>query len=650
LPKRVSVLAALTIGAAIGFSALCWQARSEARGPDGAGKAAGVKEDVILPEWGRRWQPVLPARERHPFLFFDETDRERMRQRIHRPPFSLWWEGLHQHPVRSTPAFLWWLTGDEAAARACRDDLANNPIWRQQPQGYLEPSSHHLGDAVAAYDILAAWKGLDAASANAIRRRIADEADHYYEALATVDGGRNYGNQRVLAASALGLAALALCEYKESRHTPQEWLTRALHEIRRDENFWFFRPGGLFVEGVGYTAYMNVQFVQFAIAYERASGQYLFDDPRLKEWLAFAAYQTQPNGAVIPWGTCETQDKLDFFVPLANWRYGRSQTALFHHIANTGAMSDIHPYHAHIAIAQYDPEASGPMPPPSRAFPASQTVVLKSGWGHASVGVWFAGKDGTWPYPRFYPTYSQGDCGHFVLVAWDEALAADSGYDHWQSRDYYGPEFHNVPLIDGQGPTAETFGTLSNMVTKGAVQHATMTAHYQGCTWRRTLALVRGRYVVIADRFVTDREHDYRWQVRSTCPPDLPGTKLETRAVTWSGLSPEGWRDLKAGETELTTIVPPFARLSLEKGRWRPMSHRPEFVNQVAVAQWRAASTTALFALLPNRKAQRDLTWEAGEGQNLRIRGPGWTDAVRIEGDQLVIASSESRQSVKIRL
>lgn len=600
-----------------------------------------AQSEVIPPEWGKRWQPVLPAHERHPFLFFEDTDRERMRQRIHQSPYSVWWQELHEHPVRSSPAFIWWLTGDEAAAQQARDDLVHNSIWRQTPQGYLEPSSHHLADAVEAYDLLAAWKGLDAPSAKAIRRRIADEADHYYEALSNVAGGRNYGNQRVLAASALGMAALTLCEYSGSRHTPKEWLTRALHEIRREENFWFFRPGGLFVEGLGYTNYMNVQFVPFAIAYERVSGQYLLDDPRLKEWLDFAAYQVQANGDYILWGTCETEDKLSFFVLLANRRYGRDRAALYHRLADTGPMSSVHPYHAHMALALYEPGVSGRVPSPSRAFPASQTVVLRSGWEPESVGVWFAGKEASWPYPRFYPTYSHADTGNFVLVARNEVLAADSGYDHWHSRDYYGPEFHNLPLIDGQGPGADKPGILSDIVTTGKVQHATMTANYAGCALRRTLALVRGRYVVVADNLHADREHDYQWQVRSACPPDFPGTTRTERSVTWSGLSPDGWRNLEAGQMELTTVVPPFTHLSLGKGRWRPMSDRPEFINQVAKAQWRAAATTALFVLLPNAKARREITWEAGQGQNLRVRGPGWTDEVRIEGDRLIITSQD---------
>ena len=85
--------------------------------------------------------------------------------------------------------------------------------------------------------------------------------------------------------------------------------------------------------------------------------------------------------------------------------------------------------------------------------------------------------------------------------------AADSGYDHWKSRDYYGPEFHNVPLIDGKGPAQDTPGALSDILTKGPIQTATMTATYQGCTWRRTLHLMHGRYLIIVDNITADREH-----------------------------------------------------------------------------------------------------------------------------------------------
>ena len=33
-------------------------------------------------EWGPVWQPNLSERERHPFLFYDEVDRDRMWKRL----------------------------------------------------------------------------------------------------------------------------------------------------------------------------------------------------------------------------------------------------------------------------------------------------------------------------------------------------------------------------------------------------------------------------------------------------------------------------------------------------------------------------------------------------------------------------------------
>ena len=48
-------------------------------------------------------------------------------------------------------------------------------------------------------------------------------------------------------------------------------------------------------------------------------------------------------------------------------------------------------------------------------------------------------------------------------------------------------------------------------------------------------------------------------------------------------------------------------------------------------------SEAQIYELFPNLKERREITWEAGQGQNVRVRGAGWVDDVRIEGDQLLI-------------
>jgi hypothetical protein len=38
-----------------------------------------------------------------------------------------------------------------------------------------------------------------------------------------------------------------------------------------------------------------------------------------------------------------------------------------------------------------------------------------------------------------------------------------------------------------------------------------------------------------------------------------------------------------------------------------------------------------------------DLTWQALEGQNLEIQGPGWSDRILVSGNQLEILSSDGK-------
>ena len=59
--------------------------------------------------------------------------------------------------------------------------------------------------------------------------------------------------------------------------------------------------------------------------------------------------------------------------------------------------------------------------------------------------------------------------------------------------------------------------------SEGLARHASVTTSYGGCTLRRKIALVRGRYVIVVDRIRADAEHEYVWQGRSTCPPGAEG-------------------------------------------------------------------------------------------------------------------------------
>lgn len=145
--------------------------------------------------------------------------------------------------------------------------------------------------------------------------------------------------------------------------------------------------------------------------------------------------------------------------------------------------------------------------------------------------------------------------------------------------------------------------------------------------------------MVVVDRVDAQAEHDYAWQVRSNCPPGSDGTSLKGREVTWPGLDALQWRDLKLGRTQLTTVAPSFTALSLGTGRWRPISSRDEFHNQVATARWRATSTTAMFVLLPNLRDQAEVSWQALPEEGIEVSGPGWKDRLSLLKDELVLQS-----------
>lgn len=47
-------------------------------------------QDILPQDWGPIWQVQLPDKERHPSLFFDESDRTRMLERTKQRPTDYW--------------------------------------------------------------------------------------------------------------------------------------------------------------------------------------------------------------------------------------------------------------------------------------------------------------------------------------------------------------------------------------------------------------------------------------------------------------------------------------------------------------------------------------------------------------------------------
>ena len=100
----------------------------------------------------------------------------------------------------------------------------------------------------------------------------------------------------------------------------------------------------------------------------------------------------------------------------------------------------------------------------------------------------------------------------------------------------------------------------------------------------------------------------------------------------------------------MTTIMSAFAKLRLTEGRWRPISSKPEFTCQVALAEWRDAGSTAVFALVPNLQEGADVTCRRLSGQDLDVSGPGWTDRITLREDELQIRSDDGEVNYRLGL
>lgn len=574
------------------------------------------------------WTGKVPAHETHPCLYFSAADLPGLRDRITREPFKSWWATLLRQGTEADQAMRWLVTGDETQAEKARRQLVDKPIHREPPYQYIEPSSHSFLYAVVGYDMLASWPGLSAADHKIIRDKLAAEAEHYYTAMEKSTGGQHYGNQRTLGASALGACALVLADYQGSTHTPQEWLDRALWAIRCPENFWFWRPDGMFVEGYGYSNYMGMTLMPFMVAYSRLSGQNLFEDPTLRAWLRYQVYNLLPGGQNTNFGTSN---------------YGGTSGILFPLVTNrafTGKSADLYAWGArqvygqrlsgnliYPALGVFDDTITPAAEtyPASMEFSDSQQMVMKDGWSADLTGVWITGKGTGWAV-NHHGTYSHEDVGSFIFYSAGKFLAIDSGYPHWHGQDCYWSDFHNLVLIDGKGPKQDTLAELTNTLTNKVADVTTVDTRYEGHRVQRLFLFAEKRVLFVADLLQGPGQHEYAFQLHSPVTVGKATAKLTDRSVTWPGFDP--FTDTVSPTTLTTTFAGPVTLMQVPS-HWRPSDDNP--VDNIAIqARWRNERDlpgTLLTALVPQQPQQpvvKVTTQTQGLVQSLRAETSEW--------------------------
>ena len=525
--------------------------------------AAGV---TVAQQAADVWQAHLSDDQSHPCLMFSAQDIPLIKEKLNRKPYSAWWAGVQASDSVVCRAFTWLITADAEKAEAVREHLMQaNPTGYHCSCGVADP----LQGCAEAYDLIYDYEGLSEQDHRIIRAKLANACERLYLSALESSSGQHPGNQRTRGLCALGTAALVLGGYDQAAHTPAQWLQRALDGIHQEANLQFWRDDGMFIEGPGYSSFTLSIMLPFARYFEQVTGKWLFDDPRLRNALLYMVYITQPDGLCAAMGTTNSQNVVNGLrlcvgagdpgvQSLCRWAIAQWGHLGAGGVRDIGLFDDTVP-----------PSTAGF--PTTRFLPVSQEAHFRSAWSRDAVALWFKGKD-PW-LARTHRVYSHGDVGSFVLHAYGELLAVDAGYDHWVSYDLYPPQLHNTLLVDGDGPVNETPGLLENPVDCEFMQAGDIVAEYCSVRHRRTLALIDGAYVVIADTVEADETHDYAWQIHTPVTRSLGSVSIRGNRASWTGFHPRG--ETRGKVTVNAVWAEPVELATMEKSRWQPFSSSP---------------------------------------------------------------------------
>ncbi|MFN2135206.1 MAG: heparinase II/III family protein, partial [Candidatus Promineifilaceae bacterium] len=169
---------------------------------------------------------------------------------------------------------------------------------------------------------------------------------------------------------------------------------------------------------------------------------------------------------------------------------------------------------------------------PSYANAEEGSVVMRSDWSTNALYLYLIA-DHNWDKNLSggviggtrYPAHQQADNTSFLVYGYGDYLAIDSGYGGFPLRDYVSKAAnHNVVLVDGEGPAADTQAYLTETYHSNLVEAATVTSDYQGTGLTRSVLFVDRSYFVVVDDLRSASTHRYDWQLHGNNNPDAAGS------------------------------------------------------------------------------------------------------------------------------
>ena len=444
-----------------------------------------------------------------------------------------------------------------------REDYANieeqyrNILW----------DSETLSMNCITYDLL---KGMDynfEGDEDQIRTQIKNIASSLYDDLVVedpwdplylmwVNGLGEQINYGVKLSSALGMAAIILNTEtgSQAKDQPQAWINYAMTTLNKEiqqapaKDGWLVGVDGGWAEGPHYISFSGSSFIPFAISHDNfLNGQSEeYDGLELEPlimWENIAKSAEwgvkirQPDGARPDFDDAylDTYYFNGILAPYLDntnlaWDYENSSEPFYSENQSNNMSVEV--------ISTLDSDYFGSPPPDipySRFLPHAGQTIFRSDWSEDAVYMCLLGENGI--AREGGHTHEHPDNTSFIIHAYGELLAMDSGYISWDERDKVRyADNHSLILVDGEGPPAAgsiysngTDAFLHNYFDTEQYDYCEVNTNYQDTDFERCVSFVDNSFFIITDFVDGNSSHDYDWLLHGNGGGDTGnGFELQT--------------------------------------------------------------------------------------------------------------------------
>ncbi len=472
----------------------------------------------------------LPAKEKHPSLYFTGDEIHLLRSRVNRRPMSLWYGRIQQKAVDGLSVDFNSPTLSEidralyAEALSFEYVISSNGNYRVRAIGALRnisdpPEIHDLeggrpvdgfGDFVYASQVMLIYLSaydmiqphLPPEDDKLIRDKLAAEINQLYTNLPIATPN----NHKTVMAAAVGLGAITLSDMKRYRgNSPQQWVDAAIMDL--EVGLSEIAPDGSYKEGPFYAEFIAQQTFPFFIALRNTTGYDAFHHWRVQRFCDFLAAVKKPSGKIGKWD--DSNSPAMVYHPFIPGYLRRSEW--YRDDFDNYAYPALKDYNLAGAIASYDENVvSQPDREAARFFPDGGIAVFKPDSPNSLYGL-LLGE----PKSQFSTGHEHIDPGHITISAYGTDFLIAPGYGPLgtdsKDRGYYLlPESNNIITINGRGPNRNPIIndidkiTLRNCFSSDAISSAEVRMSYRGADISRKLFSMDDEFFLLMDEISAD--------------------------------------------------------------------------------------------------------------------------------------------------